>query len=246
MQVLNSLSDLNNARPLMMGKIGFVPTMGALHEGHLSLGKIARDNSDIVIYSIFVNPTQFAPGEDLDKYPRDVEIDLDKLKNIADFVYLPSETDIYPNGKKITVKARESAKGLESDFRPGFFDGIATVVSTLFEQIKPHIAVFGEKDFQQLQVIKELDTDIKIISSPIIRESDGLAMSSRNVYLSEEERKIAPKLFETISSNLKIEEMKEQLLEAGFKIDYIEQRWGRILAAVHLGSTRLIDNVQIT
>lgn len=233
----------------MKHKIALVPTMGALHEGHLQLGHIAREKAENVIYSIFVNPTQFAPNEDFNQYPRDVEKDIAKLEDLADHIYTPSIEDIYPNGAEVTLKAGSAAQGLESVSRPHFFDGVVTVVSKLFEHTKPDVAIFGEKDYQQLMVLKEMgfkdaDTgnEIEIIGAPTIREPDGLAMSSRNAYLSLAERQIAPKLYQTISSDMSIEEMKQKLTLLGFKIDYIEQRWNRTLAAVWLGKTRLIDN----
>lgn len=233
-------------------KIALVPTMGALHEGHLALGKIAREKADHVIYSIFVNPTQFAEGEDFETYPRNVEDDIEKLEGIADYIYTPTVKDIYPNGAEVTHKAGSAAQGLETNFRPHFFDGVVTVVNKLFKDTLPDIAIFGEKDYQQLQVIREMGfknddsgKTIEIFGAPTIREEDGLAMSSRNAYLNKFERKMAAKLYEVISSNADIEAMKTKLSVLGFKVDYVEKRWDRILAAVWLGSTRLIDNVAI-
>lgn len=248
-------------------KTALVPTMGALHEGHISLGKIARQHAEKVVYSIFVNPTQFGAGEDFDKYPRNIEADKKKLQGIADEIFIPSVDEIYPNGLEISCKAGENAKGLDGDFRPQHFDGVVTVVSRLFELIKPDIAIFGEKDYQQLMVIREifsqkaesskLQAEKKsspltahcsptIIGAPIMREADGLAMSSRNVYLSEDERLIAPKLYEVISSGITIPEMDARLRVLGFRIDYIAKRWNRILVAAWLGKTRLIDNIAIS
>lgn len=243
MKVLHSFSELQEARKQITGKLGFVPTMGALHDGHLSLVKKMRELADQVIVSIFVNPTQFGPNEDLSRYPRDIEGDLKKLEGLADYVYLPQEKDIYPNGKQITVKAGPAAEGLESEFRPGHFDGVATVVSILFEQVKPALSIFGEKDYQQLMVIRELKTPVQILSLETMRESDGLAMSSRNVYLNPEERKIAPLLHEYLKEYGL--DAKEKLEAAGFKVQYIAERWGRLLAAAYLGKTRLIDNIAI-
>ena len=189
--------------------VGFVPTMGALHEGHISLMKIAKENADKCVVSIFVNPTQFAPHEDFDKYPRDEQRDLDMLRAVGvDLVYLPGVKDIYPNGPIADVKAGPAAQGLESDIRPHFFDGVASVVARLFAQVEPDIAVFGEKDYQQLQVVREMvhdkDLPIKIIPGPIARDEQGLALSSRNAYLSPAELAIARKL-KVILSDLSAE-----------------------------------------
>lgn len=244
MKVLHSFSELSNQRKQITGKLGLVPTMGALHDGHLSLVRKLRELIDTVMVTIFVNPTQFGPNEDFSKYPRSIKADIKKLEGLVDYVYLPKVSDIYPDGEKIIVKAGPSSQGLESDFRPGHFDGVATVVSILFEQTKPDIAIFGEKDFQQLMVIKELKTAVKIISDPTLREEDGLAMSSRNAYLSPEERKIAPLLHKYLCEyGLKA---KDKLEEAGFKVQYIGERWDRYLIAAYLGKTRLIDNIDVT
>lgn len=241
--------------------IGFVPTMGALHDGHLGLMHIAAEHADIIAVSIYVNPTQFAPNEDFDSYPRDVEGDLEKLKSVGvGLVYLPTEQDIYPNGKDITTKAGAAAKGLESDFRPHFFDGVATVVKRLFDHMQPDVAVFGEKDFQQLQVIREMveaeGLPVKIIGGTTARDEHGLALSSRNAYLSDTEMKAARLLNRILADiahtngandNL-LAESKEALRDAGFdKIDYlsIKPEWNRALVAAWLGKTRLIDNMTL-
>ncbi|MFK7838740.1 MAG: pantoate--beta-alanine ligase [Bdellovibrionales bacterium] len=229
-------------------RIGFVPTMGALHDGHLSLVEYAKNQCDQVVVSIFVNPTQFAPGEDFDVYPRDTNRDVSLLKSIGvDCVYLPDVLDIYPNGPIITVKAGDAAKGLESDFRPHFFDGVCTVVHRLFEIAQPDIAVFGEKDYQQMMVIREMvethHLKIDIVGAPIVRDSHGLALSSRNAYLNKDEMEIARCLNVVLKSG---PSNAQTLLDVGFeKIDYIEERWGRILAAAWIGKTRLIDNCEI-
>lgn len=245
MNIIKSAAELKQARPQMQGKVAFVPTMGALHEGHLALGELARKHGDVVIYSIFVNPTQFAEGEDFGSYPRDVAADTAKLEGIADYIYVPTVDDIYPNGASSTRKAGAAAEGLESISRPHFFNGVVTVVGELFSQVQPHAAIFGEKDFQQLQVIREAFPQVEVVGAPIVREPDGLAMSSRNVYLSEDERFIASKLHEIISSPITLPEMDARLKILGFRVDYIEQRWNRTLAAAWLGKTRLIDNVAI-
>lgn len=240
--------------------IGFVPTMGALHDGHLSLVKTAREHADIVTVSIFVNPTQFAPHEDFATYPRHEESDLAMLRGLnVDLVYLPSEQDLYPNGKEITIKAGQAAKGLESDFRPHFFDGVATVVHRLFTQMQADIAVFGEKDFQQLQVIREMvathNLPVRIIGGETMRDARGLALSSRNAYLSTAEYEIACALNRIIrdcAASLKtnpdqaLQDAMQAILAAGFNsVDYVALQWNRILVAAYLGKTRLIDNIAV-
>ncbi|PIR37137.1 MAG: pantoate--beta-alanine ligase [Alphaproteobacteria bacterium CG11_big_fil_rev_8_21_14_0_20_39_49] len=254
-------------------KIGFVPTMGALHEGHLSLVDIAKQNSDIVVVSIFVNPTQFAEGEDFDKYPRTIEDDKKQLqtKNV-DVIYLPSKEEMYPQGFDIKISVGQIAKELEGVTRPHFFDGVALVVNKLFMQVQPDIAVFGQKDYQQLHVIRKLvlafDIAVKVIGADIIREESGLAMSSRNRYLSPEKRELAANLYRVmneVADNVKkgvsfedaLYRGREELQKAGFtKVDYLEIRDpetllktdslpARLLAAVYLDEVRLIDNIQI-
>jgi pantoate--beta-alanine ligase len=243
-------------------RIAFVPTMGALHDGHLGLVDIANQRADAVVVSIFVNPTQFAPHEDFDAYPRDIERDCAALEEAgAHIVYLPREADIYPEGAQLYVKAGAAADGLESDFRPHFFHGVATVVSHLFTQIQPDVAVFGEKDFQQLQVIEEMvirdKLDLEIVGVKIIRDEFGLALSSRNAYLGEGELEIARMLNQVVykaafdvaqdmSEDEATDFAKAVLLTCGFdKVDYVSVWKGRVLAAVWLGKTRLIDNAPI-
>lgn len=234
--------------------IGFVPTMGALHDGHLSLVKLAKEKADIVVVSIFVNPTQFSPSEDYKDYPRDIDRDIEKLSALGvDIVFCPTDRVLYPDGTETDIKAGKHAQDLETNFRPHFFDGVVNVVSRLFEAVKPDIAVFGEKDFQQLMVIREmvktLGLEIEIIGGQIVRDKQGLALSSRNAYLNAEELEIARQLNKIIrkaAETKDLESTKAELLEAGFdKIDYVEERWNRILAAVWLGKTRLIDNMPV-
>ncbi len=252
--------------------VGFVPTMGALHEGHLSLVRAAQSRASVCVVSIFVNPTQFAPHEDFDTYPRPLDDDLAKLRALnVDAVYLPSPSEMYPDGFCTQVHVDRLSEGLCSDARPHFFDGVALVVTKLLLQVLPDIAVFGEKDYQQLLIIKRLALDlnipVQIIGGPTLRESDGLAMSSRNAYLDESERKIAAGLNEELKSaaaRLEGSAPVEKTLAAaianlkakGFDtIDYFELRdqhtlepiaeysgGGRLLAAAWLGKTRLIDN----
>lgn len=263
MIIARSLEELQSAVDAIKadGKtIGFVPTMGALHDGHLGLMKLAATHADVVSVSIYVNPTQFAPNEDFDSYPRDVDGDLAKLQTVGvGLVYLPRTEDMYPNGTEITVKAGKAAQGLESDFRPHFFDGVATVVHRLFMQMRPDVAVFGEKDYQQLQVIKEMteaeNLTIEIIGGETARDAEGLALSSRNAYLSGTEIARARILnrvlrdIATVNENERattIESGISKLKDAGFdKIDYltIKPEWDRVLVAAWLGKTRLIDNM---
>ncbi|MCS7230018.1 MAG: pantoate--beta-alanine ligase [Candidatus Kryptonium sp.] len=255
--------------------IGVVPTMGYLHEGHLSLIRIAKERSDVVITTIFVNPLQFAPHEDYDRYPRDFERDV-KLAQSAgcDIIFHPSVEEMYPGNFLSYVEVEKLSKVLEGEFRPTHFRGVTTVVAKLFNITKPHIAVFGQKDAQQAliirQMVKDLNFDIDIIVAPIVREPDGLAMSSRNVYLSETERKEATVLYESLklaenlvaqgerNSKVIISKMEELIKsKPSAKIDYIaivkpdtlekvenlnEGNEYLIALAVRIGTTRLIDN----
>ena len=196
--------------------------------------------------SIFVNPTQFAPDEDFDSYPRNIDRDVSLLNSLCvDAVFMPTSHAMYPDGPVITVKAGSAAKGLESDFRPHFFDGVCTVVNRLFEIVAPNVAVFGEKDYQQLMVIREMvqahNLGIEILGAPIVRDEYGLALSSRNAYLGKEELDIARELNKVLRSDAPT---PETIIEVGFdKVDYIEERWGRRLVAAWVGTTRLIDNI---
>ncbi|MEW6254505.1 MAG: pantoate--beta-alanine ligase [Pseudomonadota bacterium] len=251
-------------------RIALVPTMGALHEGHLALVNQARSHADTVIVSIFVNPAQFAPNEDFSRYPRTLAHDMELLNGLADFVYVPSNADMYPSGFSTRLNLDGPATGLETDFRPHFFSGVAIVVTKLFLQSGADVAVFGEKDYQQLKVVtqlaRDLDIPIEIIPGPTVRESDGLALSSRNQYLSSAERDIAPIIFLTLGSAREairagaplddvMLQAKTALTDAGLKVDYmaarnadtlgpfVPGRPGRILVAAWLGKTRLIDNL---
>ena len=267
---LRSIVDLWHRADM---QVGMVPTMGALHEGHLSLIHIAAMQADRVVATLFVNPTQFGPNEDFDRYPRDEDADMALFKaNGVDVVFAPPPDEIYPPGDATRVHVQGIGDSLDGEHRPGFFTGVATVVSRLFTIGRPDCAVFGEKDYQQLQVIrrmaKDLHLGVRVLGAPTIREADGLAMSSRNRYLSESERAIAPALHETIRAVAEevasgaepgAQEMEaiERLKSAGFDpIDYVtvcdahtldpyldRNRPVRVLAAAWLGDTRLIDNV---
>jgi len=256
-------------------KIALVPTMGALHEGHLSLIKLAQKHADRVVVSVFVNPTQFAPHEDYNSYPRTEEQDWHKLAGAgADVMYAPNVHEIYPPDFSTRVEVAGVTQTLEGVSRPHFFSGVTTIVAKLFLQSLPDVAVFGEKDYQQLLVIKRMVRDlnfpIAIIPGPILREPDGLALSSRNVYLDASDRSIAPQLhaiMADMASDLvaerEVDETVQQgvarLESAGFRLDYLEVRDtetllplegvvrqpARLLAAVYLGRVRLIDNIAV-
>lgn len=232
-------------------RIGFVPTMGALHAGHLSLVKKARSQNDSVVASIFVNPTQFGPNEDFKKYPRTEAADLKLLKAArTDVVFIPrSPQEIYSRSGETKIVPRTSiADKLEGAFRPGHFEGVATVVFKLFALVKPQKAYFGEKDYQQLKVIEAMVEDlflpVKIVSCETFREKSGLAMSSRNRYLDAEALRQAALFSQVLKTAKTPVEAKRKLKKAGFKVDYIAIDFGgRWLGAVRLGNVRLIDNV---
>jgi pantoate--beta-alanine ligase len=253
-------------------RIGLVPTMGALHEGHLSLVRETRARCSATVVSVFVNPAQFGPNEDFARYPRTFESDCAKLAGLADVIFAPSVGEMYPDGFATRIEVAGPALGLESDFRPHFFSGVATVVAKLLVAVMPDEASFGEKDYQQLLVIRRLATDlglpIDIVSGETVREPDGLAQSSRNAYLSSNERKIASQLNAVLRDVAKQvqdrnpiasaeDSGREALLRAGFtSVDYVAVRDAetlapietpsrpvRVLAAAKIGITRLIDNV---
>ena len=257
--------------------IALVPTMGALHDGHVSLVRLAKRRAKKVVVSIFVNPTQFAPTEDFGSYPRTWKSDLEKLTAEAvDLIWNPDVKTMYPEGFATRIAPEGPATaGLEDRFRAHFFGGVATVVGKLFTQCRPDVAIFGEKDFQQLRVVArmavDLDLGVKVIGSRTVRERDGLAMSSRNVYLSAEERRVAPVLYRTMkesAAQLKAGEEipaamskgAEIIKAAGFALDYFEIRNAdtlapvasasdgplRILVAAKIGKTRLIDNIAVS
>ncbi|MEJ5301733.1 MAG: pantoate--beta-alanine ligase [Thermodesulforhabdaceae bacterium] len=276
MKVVKSVMEMQQLADLWRrdGKvIAFVPTMGYLHEGHLALMKAARKEGDVLVISIFVNPIQFGPQEDYERYPRDLERDLRLAESVnVDVVFSPEVKEMYPDGFQTVVDVTELSKPLCGKSRPGHFRGVATVVTKLFNIVKPHVAVFGQKDFQQLVVIrrmvKDLNMDIRIIGHPIVREADGLAMSSRNVYLSPEERKVALRISQSIKKarRLVVQSVLEgnEILKAvvshlcqdnALKLDYAELRDPETLEevsvinrptllaiAAFVGKTRLIDN----
>ncbi|MGB9721763.1 MAG: pantoate--beta-alanine ligase [bacterium] len=279
MKIIKKIAELKRSVKKIKSKnkiIGFVPTMGYLHEGHLSLIRIAKKHSDYVVCSIFINPTQFGPNEDFNNYPRDLKRDEGLLKKEkADLLFCPSVKEIYPDGYKTYVEVEELSSTLCGKSRPGHFRGVGTVVLKLLNIIQPDIAVFGEKDYQQAiiikKMVKDLNLDVGIIIAPIIREPDGLAMSSRNTYLSPEERTNAAILYKALTwardsfykENIKspeyiITQMRQMIEAKAGKIDYIAvvdkdnlapvryiKKGDRILLAVFIGKTRLIDNIGI-
>jgi pantoate--beta-alanine ligase len=280
MQLINEILDLREIRRTWQSSakvIAFVPTMGNLHQGHLNLVREAKKQADIVVVSIFVNPMQFGPDEDLDAYPRTLESDSRLLKNLGvDVLFMPKVSDIYARGleQQTFVEVPGLSYMICGASRPGHFRGVATIVCKLFNMVQPNSAFFGEKDFQQLQVIKAMVTDLsmnlKVFGVATTRESDGLAMSSRNQYLKGEERKLAPIVYEKmqkISDEVQTgrrdfttltQEYKLQLSKLGFNPDYLEIRSAEtllqpghedkhlvLLVAAFLGKTRLIDNLQI-
>jgi pantoate--beta-alanine ligase len=265
--------------PSLNGVIGFVPTMGALHEGHISLVKMAKSQCDHVVVSIFVNPTQFGKNEDFSRYPRPLEQDKALLeKEGVDVLFLPDSDAIYPEGTQnaTTIHVPQLGKQLCGKSRPGHFDGVTGVVSRLFGSVRPHKAFFGEKDFQQLAIIKKMTRDlflnVEVIGCPIVREPDGLAMSSRNRYLTPTERAAAPQLFKVLNRFrslsqehptktipwLKKEALKPLLETSSLSLDYFKihdentltpcrtiNLHSRAFIAAYLGKTRLIDNIAI-
>jgi len=273
MQIIHTASDLR-MRLACERAIAFVPTMGNLHDGHLDLVRLARQHGQCVVASIFVNPLQFGPSEDFDKYPRTLEADCEKLQGLADVVFAPSVAEMYPERQTIFVEPPPIANELCGAFRPGHFRGMATVVLKLFNLVQPQAAIFGKKDYQQLTIIRQMvaqfNLPIAIIAAETARAADGLALSSRNQYLSADERAVAPLLYRTlqeISGRLQageknMEQIQEQavkmLATQGWKPEYVairnqaalaipaggEQKLV-ILAAARLGQTRLIDNVEV-
>lgn len=279
LKIARNLSALRRAVDGYRGNgetVALVPTMGALHEGHLSLIRLAKRRADRVVVSIFVNPTQFAPNEDLASYPRTFKADAAKLvAEGVDLIWNPNETVMYPPGfaTRVSIEGPATA-GLEDRFRPHFFGGVATVVCKLFIQVTPDLAIFGEKDYQQLKVVTQmahdLDLRVRVIGAPTKRERDGLAMSSRNVYLDAEQRRTATTIYramtecaERLRNGGRVPAATKAgataLAKAGFEVDYFEARHAetlapissvnagpiRLLVAARIGTTRLIDNMKV-
>lgn len=276
MKILKTLEELRAYRASIPGHVGLVPTMGALHDGHLSLVKRSFEKNDATIVSIFVNPAQFAPHEDFDSYPRLFEEDCKKLDRLnVDAVWAPEISEIYPTDFQSSVSVSGITEILEGAFRPHFFGGVTTIVNKLFMQVQPTRAYFGEKDYQQLQVIqkmvKDLNIPVEVIGCDIIRDEQGLALSSRNAYLSDDQIEIARRLnviLKRASGLVKEQGIKEvelslrdEILSSGFvKVDYVTLRDAvtlkeidslrdvkdvRVLVAAYLGPVRLIDNIAL-
>jgi pantoate--beta-alanine ligase len=277
--VARTISSLRRALELYRDageRIALVPTMGALHRGHLTLVREAQRRAKRVVVSIFVNPTQFGPHEDFSSYPRRFETDTAALRNAkVDLLWAPSVAVMYPEGFATRIETAGAAKvGLDDKFRPHFFSGVATVVAKLFTQTAPDVAMFGQKDYQQLRVVtqmaKDLDLPMKVIGVSTVREKDGLALSSRNAYLSASERAVAPVLYRTLNATaarikqgepieMVLEEGRASIARAGFALDYLEARHAltlatvasrkdgpiRLLVAAKIGKTRLIDNMSV-
>ena len=278
MQIIRQLGPLREALDVIRktgSTIGLVPTMGALHAGHMQLVKTAKAQCDTVVVSIFVNPTQFGAGEDLDSYPRQEAADAALLEEAGvELLWAPTVDQVYPDGFSTNVSVSGVSSGLCGGSRPGHFDGVATVVAKLFNQTRPDAAFFGEKDYQQLAVIRRMARDLDfthdIIGVPTVRDADGLALSSRNAYLTLEQRKQAvalPDFMRAVCEEIVsggdigaiLDAAKTKLTASGFhKVDYFElrnadtlenmavfQKPARLLAAAHIGSTRLIDNIAV-
>lgn len=275
MEVLDTVQGFREARGRVDGSLGLVPTMGSLHEGHLTLVRRARSENDVVAVSIFVNPSQFAQGEDLASYPRDMERDLGLLRDEGvDLIFAPTPEEMYPPGFDSWIHVEKTSEVLEGAVRPGHFRGVATVVAKLFNVVRPHRAYFGQKDGQQLAVVrrmvKDLDLGLEIVAVPTVREEDGLAMSSRNVYLTPEERRAAPVIHRALTravGSWRRGETRCDALRAETKamleseplvssVDYVSiadsvtleelaeaKPQAMVSTAVRIGKARLIDNV---
>lgn len=246
--IVTTITDWQKIRSGIQGAVGFVPTMGNLHEGHLSLLTRAKNENSVVIASIFVNPAQFNDALDYKHYPRTIEDDIEKCRELSvDYVFMPSKDEIYPDHYEVQVKETQVSQLLEGGYRPGHFDGMLTVVLKLFNIINAQRAYFGEKDYQQLMLIKKmvasLFLSVDIVACETIRAIDGLALSSRNSRLSDAERIKAGVFARLLASPASCEEVIQLLQQENIRVDYVEEKWGRRLGAVWVGNVRLIDNV---
>jgi len=263
-RVARTRDELADVRRTLPGRVAVVMTMGALHEGHAALIRTAKQHADNVVVTVFVNPLQFGPNEDLDRYPRTFDADLAMCaREGADVVFAPGVDVVYPYGEpSVRVSAGPLGERFEGAHRPGHFDGVLTVVAKLLHLTRPDVAVFGEKDAQQLalirRMVRDLDLDVEIVGAPTVREPDGLAMSSRNVYLSAEDRRVALTLHRALSTGDLDAARAMIAAEPGIDVDYVEivddETWSnvsdstetaRILVAGRVGATRLIDNVSV-
>ena len=280
MKVVHTIEELRDQLRGQL-RVSFVPTMGNLHQGHLSLMKLARQHGDPVVASIFVNRLQFGPNEDFDRYPRTLEADIEKLERERDVyvLFAPNEKEMYPEPQSFQIQPPSDLGGiLEGEFRPGFFTGVSTVVLKLFSCVSPRVAVFGKKDYQQLMVVRNMvrqfQLPVQILAHETVRDTDGLALSSRNVYLQPAERAEAPQLYATLqavqdavrSGNTQVADIEgtaaRRLTDRGWAVDYIALRRQRdlsipdaaalaageplvVLGAAKLGATRLIDNLEL-
>lgn len=251
MYVSTTIPEWLARRAALDGKtVGLVPTMGALHPGHASLVARSRQQNEVVAVTLFVNPTQFNDPSDLTRYPRTVETDLALLRQLgADEVFMPPPDQLYPNGYLFRLTAPELTNVMEGRHRPGFFDGVMTIVLKLFNLARAHRAYFGEKDFQQLQVITRMAADLflptEVVACPTIRAASGLALSSRNALLSEIGRQTAAQIYSALTESATPAQTRATLEAAGFNVDYAEEHWGRRFAAATLEGVRLIDNVPL-
>jgi pantoate--beta-alanine ligase len=251
MRVWDSVAAWSRRRNAISGKsVGFVPTMGALHMGHASLVERCRKENEVVVVSIFVNPAQFNDPNDLDRYPRTLAEDLDFLEGLAvDEVLAPAAAELYPCGYRYRVEADGAASLMEGAHRPGFLQGVMTVVLKLLNLVRPDRAYFGEKDFQQLRTIAEMVTDFfiptEIVACPTVRTPSGLAESSRNRLLSARGQEHAAGLYRALNAAASPDQARRMLQSEGFQVEYVEEHWGRRLAAVLVEGVRLIDNVPV-
>jgi pantoate--beta-alanine ligase len=245
---IETLDELLDARAGMAGPVGFVPTMGALHAGHLALIERARVECETVVGSVFVNPTQFNDPGDLDTYPRDLDADLAAMADAGvDAVFTPTRAAIYPHDYRYRVIETEITKVLCGAGRPGHFDGVLSVVLRLFNLVRPDRAYFGEKDWQQLTLVREMTEafflPVRVVSVPTVRDENGVALSSRNLNLDDHAYRRAVAFARILRESETVADVRAGLDAEGIDVEYVEERWGRRLAAVHVGGVRLIDNV---
>ena len=249
-RVVRTPEEWRGLRRALTGPVGFVPTMGALHEGHLSLVRTARAQCETVVASVFVNPTQFDDASDLERYPRDMAADLTLLEaGGVDLVLAPAVEALYPDEYRYRVSESELSRILCGTSRPGHFDGVLTVVMRLLNLVRPDRAYFGEKDYQQLLLIRGMVhaffMDVEIVPCPIVRDSDGVALSSRNALLDRDGRRMAAEFARILKKGPDVGSVRGALEAAGIEVDYVDERDGRRFGAVRIGGVRLIDNVSL-